>query len=203
MSASPFFCLVRLSRHYLPPVAASSDKDESSESVKSCTEKVKRHTQGICSARKEHRSGWWLQVQGLTQEARPVEAGSQRYREDAVVLEGRSRGGSLKLKRSALQAAGYSDLSGRAKSSCEQAPAYDTRGTWPTNVRQTKHCTESRGPHDHRLQRRQLTNCHEALRRRNGFQVRGHMSASPCRPQCMVAWNAVAFQFWAPTWLSV
>ena len=24
-----------------------------------------------------------------------------------------------------------------------------------------------------------------------------HMIASPSRPQCMVAWNAVAFQFWA------
>ena len=23
------------------------------------------------------------------------------------------------------------------------------------------------------------------------------MIASPCRPQCMFAWNAVAFQFWA------
>ena len=99
-------------------------KTKARESVKSCTEKVKRHTQGVCSARKEHRSGWRLQVQGPTQEARPVEAGSQRYLEDAGVLEGRSRGGSPKLERSALQAAVYSGSPGRTRSSCEQAPAY-------------------------------------------------------------------------------
>ena len=39
-------------------------KTKARENVESCTEKVKRHTQGICSARKEHRSGWRLQVAG-------------------------------------------------------------------------------------------------------------------------------------------
>ena len=37
-----FFCLERLSRHYLPPVAASGEKDESKvRSVKSCTEAMR------------------------------------------------------------------------------------------------------------------------------------------------------------------
>ena len=90
------------------------------------------------------------------------------------MLEGRSRGGSPKLERSALQAAGYSDSSGRAKSSCEQAPAYYTGMRYSAYRRETVEALHwTKGPHDHRLQSRQLTHCHEAPRWRKGFQARG------------------------------
>ena len=54
-----------------PPVAVSGEKDEKrNENAESCTKKVKRHSQGISSARKEHRSGWQLQVAESNQGAR-------------------------------------------------------------------------------------------------------------------------------------
>ena len=42
LQASHFFCLERLSRHYLPPVAASGEKDESGVKDDDCTGTVKR-----------------------------------------------------------------------------------------------------------------------------------------------------------------
>ena len=38
----PLFCLERLSRHYLPPVAASGEKDKSGVRTTSCTRTVRR-----------------------------------------------------------------------------------------------------------------------------------------------------------------
>ena len=55
-----FLCLERLSRHYLPPVAASGEKDESEVRTSHTIPKgVRRRTQSICTAQEGPQCEVW------------------------------------------------------------------------------------------------------------------------------------------------
>ena len=108
-------------------------KTKAREKVKSCTEKVKRHTQGICSARKEHRSGWRLQVAGSNPKG---QAGVGR--QPAICRGCRcARKREPRWQPKTGEVRGYSDSSGRARSLCEQAPAYYTSMRHSANRHET------------------------------------------------------------------
>ena len=65
-----FFCLKRLSRHYLPPVAASGEKDESERNITNCTKRVRRRTQSIRMGTRGHRAWCIWRGQGALSHGR-------------------------------------------------------------------------------------------------------------------------------------
>ena len=113
-----FFCLSRLSRHYLPPVAPSGEKDESEVRSHDCTERVSEtaHSEHLRNARcdcREPDSTYDGQAYGGRPPARPC--GGQSALRAELRLQ-------PKIGRLALQAA--VDLS--SASSREQAAVYYT-----------------------------------------------------------------------------
>ena len=138
------FCLKRLSRHYLPPVAASGEKDESEVRTSRTIQKgVRRRTQSICTAQEEPQCEVWLQLQraGFTYDgqacsSRPPASpcGNQSTLKVERKVERRLQ---PKVGRLAHQAAAELGSAGWAKSSREQAPACYTSAGHQANRRET------------------------------------------------------------------